>query len=382
MRRAIFLGVVVGLLAPGSALAADSVTLTAPARVTWARTATFTGTVTPAAGGESVRLYRQTGPSTWALAGTTTTKADGSFSFQGVMKSPATFLAMGTDGTGADVQSAPVSIAIRPLLSTRRTGSRTIGARLYVRGRLVPKAAGSVNVRIGSTTRKARLSRRGYYRVRIPTTRWFRYRAYVRVKPSSGYTARRRVVRVRVRRVSLGLGSSGVAARWLDKSLAARHYALAGVDRRYGYDTRDAVLAFQKVHGLARTGYFPARLWRVLRDSGTPRAHIRRGNHIEVSKPRQLLYEVRDGKVVRISHVSTGATGNTPVGHFHVYWKSPGFNGVGMYYSMFFTGAFAIHGYHSVPAYQASHGCVRTPLWYAPRIFSRWGVGTSVYVFG
>jgi lipoprotein-anchoring transpeptidase ErfK/SrfK len=52
-----------------------------------------------------------------------------------------------------------------------------------------------------------------------------------------------------------------------------------------------------------------------------------------------------------------------------------------MYYSLFFTGAFAIHGYHSVPAYQASHGCVRTPMWFAPGFYDRWVVGTTVYIF-
>ena len=41
----------------------------------------------------------------------------------------------------------------------------------------------------------------------------------------------------------------------------------------------------------------------------------------------------------------------------------------------------AIHGYASVPTYPASHGCVRTPLWFAPGFYSRWDVGASVYVF-
>jgi lipoprotein-anchoring transpeptidase ErfK/SrfK len=35
----------------------------------------------------------------------------------------------------------------------------------------------------------------------------------------------------------------------------------------------------------------------------------------------------------------------------------------------------------TVPTYRASHGCVRTPLWFAPGFYSRWGVGASVYVF-
>jgi lipoprotein-anchoring transpeptidase ErfK/SrfK len=52
-----------------------------------------------------------------------------------------------------------------------------------------------------------------------------------------------------------------------------------------------------------------------------------------------------------------------------------------MYYSMFFLRGFAIHGYASVPPYQASHGCVRIPLWFAPGLYSRWPVGTTIRVY-
>jgi len=34
-----------------------------------------------------------------------------------------------------------------------------------------------------------------------------------------------------------------------------------------------------------------------------------------------------------------------------------------------------------VPAYPASHGCVRTPMWVAPGFYNRWAVGTTVYIF-
>jgi lipoprotein-anchoring transpeptidase ErfK/SrfK len=64
-----------------------------------------------------------------------------------------------------------------------------------------------------------------------------------------------------------------------------------------------------------------------------------------------------------------------------VYGKVPGLNSHGMYYSLFFTGAFAIHGYASVPPYPASHGCVRTPMWFAPGFYDRWAVGATVYIF-
>jgi lipoprotein-anchoring transpeptidase ErfK/SrfK len=69
------------------------------------------------------------------------------------------------------------------------------------------------------------------------------------------------------------------------------------------------------------------------------------------------------------------------VGQFHTYLKTPGLNGSDMYYSMFFIGAFAIHGYHSVPAWPASHGCVRIPMWQAPGLYARWPLRTGVYIY-
>lgn len=382
VRRALLLGTLLFLLSPGSALAANTVTLNASATtVRYGSTVTLSGAIDPVAAGETVVLYREDG-ATWTAVATTSTDAAGAFSFATVMNAPGTFVAQGTDAGGNSVTSPQVSISIRPLLSVGLSGSRTIGHALYVVGRLTPRVAGTVTVRTGTIIRTVTLNSYGRFRARIPTTKWYRYYAVVDVNPAAGYVAARRTLLIRVRLVSLGLGSRGPAVRWLQYSLKHRHYAMGTADGRYGYDTRDAVLAWQKVHGYRRTGYFSSGLWRPLRASGVPLARIRRGNHIEVSKPRQVLYEVRSGKVAAVAHVSTGATGNTPVGHWHIYWKDAGFNSLEMYYSMYFIGGFAIHGYHSVPAYPGSHGCVRTPLWYAPRIFSRWGVGTSVYVFG
>ena len=123
-----------------------------------------------------------------------------------------------------------------------------------------------------------------------------------------------------------------------------------------------------------------ARFWAELQRAGVPQARYP-GTHVEVSKGRQVLFLVRDGQVALVVPVSTGATGNTPLGHWHVYSKVPGFNAKEMYYSSFFVGGFAIHGYHSVPPYPASHGCVRIPLWVAPHIYTLVGYGTDVYIY-
>jgi hypothetical protein len=93
-----------------------------------------------------------------------------------------------------------------------------------------------------------------------------------------------------------------------------------------------------------------------------------------------VLFEVHDGRVKHVVNTSTGLTGNTPVGRWRIYAKDPGANSLGMLDSMYFTGAYAVHGYHSVPPYQASHGCARIPLWAAHGVYSRWDIGDVVYV--
>jgi lipoprotein-anchoring transpeptidase ErfK/SrfK len=148
----------------------------------------------------------------------------------------------------------------------------------------------------------------------------------------------------------------------------------------YGYDTFEAVLAFQKMNMTARTGRVDARLWRLLGRARTPRPRAGGGDHLEIDKSRQVLFEVRDNKVVTILHVSTGATGNTPVGRWRVYRKVAGWDWV-LWYPMYFLRGFAIHGYPSVPAYPASHGCVRVPMWFAASLYGRWPMGATVWVF-
>jgi lipoprotein-anchoring transpeptidase ErfK/SrfK len=179
----------------------------------------------------------------------------------------------------------------------------------------------------------------------------------------------------------LSAGSRGPSVLALNQGLNRLHIALGAVDSSFGLDTRDAVVAFQKLYGLPRTGAVDPRFWRRLVAARTPRARYPRGDHIEVSKARQVLLVVRGGRVVLVSHVSTGATGNTPNGRWHVYSKVPGWLPSGMFDSSFFLRGFAIHGYSTVPFYPASHGCVRVPVWLAPRIYANARPGLPIYVY-
>jgi lipoprotein-anchoring transpeptidase ErfK/SrfK len=111
----------------------------------------------------------------------------------------------------------------------------------------------------------------------------------------------------------------------------------------------------------------------------TPRARYP-GDHAEIDKTRQVLFLVRGGKVALIVATSTGATGNTPVGLWHVYRKVTGFDWV-LYYPNYFLRGFAVHGYPDVPPYPASHGCARIPMWIATTIYAQIGYGSAIYVY-
>jgi hypothetical protein len=379
--RAVVLIAALSVVLPGRALAADVVTLhAAPGPVPYGAPVGLSGTIEPAVANEVVGIYARSGGGQSRVA-STTTDGLGTFSLAVAARKHRVLVAQAVDSLGNPVQSVPVSVRVLPRVTVSLEGSRRYGARLVLVGRVLPRSAGTFAVTEGDRTRRVRPGPGGRFHVDLTTTRLFRYRVSVRLRPAGGYIGWHATRAVRVKLPLLAYGARGPAVHWLRYSLRLDGYALPGVASVFDAATTDAVLAFQKVHGLPLTGVVDGRVWNVLGTSGPPRAMIPFGDHIEVDKSRQLLYEVRAGRVFSVTRVSTGATGNTPIGHWHVYAKGPGFNAKGMYDSLFFLRGFAIHGYVSVPTYPASHGCVRTPLWFAPRIYSRWGVGASVYVF-
>jgi lipoprotein-anchoring transpeptidase ErfK/SrfK len=257
-------------------------------------------------------------------------------------------------------------------------GTGIVGRPLRLEARVEP--AGSLRIEVLRDGRRTILRTvAGSARVALGTQRAASFRIRVTGLTAAGWAPARRELRTSVVQPHLALGSRGPSVRVLEERLRALRFALPSVDGYYGFETAQAVLAFQKVRGLARTGRLDARLWRLLSRSRPPQARYG-GTHIEISKGRQVLLVVRDGKVSLVVHVSTGATGNTPLGRFHVYRKVVGWDWV-LWYPMYFLGGFAIHGYPSVPAYPASHGCVRVPMWVAPRLFATNPWGRTVYVY-
>ena len=167
------------------------------------------------------------------------------------------------------------------------------------------------------------------------------------------------------------IGASGSLVRLLQRGLDELHYA---VPRNDSYDaaTGRAVMAFRKVNGMARS-YDADRavIEKVLAGKGGFQVrHPDAGRHVEADLSRQVLALIEGGKVVDTYHTSSGAPATpTVIGSFRVYMKDPGTNAKGMVKSSYFIRGYAIHGYVDVPAFNASHGCLRVPIPDAARIF-------------
>jgi N-acetylmuramoyl-L-alanine amidase len=337
--------------------------LAAPRQADFGSAGVLSGSLLPAARGARIQLYRGR-----TYVASARADAHGRFRTRVLLRSPGPYHARW--GT---LRSAVVGITLAPRLVVPLAGTVPVGGRLVVRPRVIPRAAGRATVRIlrdGSPVR----TRGG----RLPTSTPGTFRIEVTSSPRPGWAAVRRVLTAQVVLPSLALGSRGPSVLTLERRLAELRYAIRGADGLYGQDTVEAVLAFQKVNRLPRTGRVEPWLWRRLAGATVPRP-ARGGTYLEVDKTRQVLFVVRAGAVDRIVHVSTGATGNTPLGTWRVYRKVGGWDWV-LWYPMYFKGGFAIHGYPSVPAYPASHGCVRIPMWLAPALFGANGYGTTVLI--
>jgi lipoprotein-anchoring transpeptidase ErfK/SrfK len=352
-------------------VSAFSLSLRAPRVADYARQIRFSGRVLPAVPGEPVRLERD-----GRTVATARVRGNGRYAIRARPRTPGSYLVR-----IGELASRSVAVGIRPRVVVSLEGSRVAGRPFVVRAALRPAAAGSLRVEVRRPGAR-RVERVGPGRValRVQTRRQGRYRLRIGVAPAPGWATSTTTLSVPVHLAQLGRGSRGASVQELERRLADLGYALRRVDGHYGHDTAEAVLAFQKVQGLPWTGRVTGRLWRVLDRAARARPRYAHGNHVEVDKRRQLLFVVRGGRVALVSHVSTGATGNTPVGRWRVYRKVTGWDWV-LWYPMYFLRGFAIHGYPSVPAYPASHGCVRVPMWLAPRLYRQHPYGAVVYVY-
>lgn len=194
----------------------------------------------------------------------------------------------------------------------------------------------------------------------------------------------------------IGQGARGPEVQMLEERLGAMKYDVGKIDGYYDAMTTNAVIAFQKIHGLRRSGRATDDVFAALATAQTPTSLVPGGGarRVEVDVNRQFLLLFVDNALYRVLPVSTGngqrycvdgqcAYAHTPGGSFKTTWRVKGWHTsrLGKLYNpIFFNGGIAIHGSLSVPVYPASHGCVRIPMapaeWF-PSVVPR---DTPVYV--
>jgi N-acetylmuramoyl-L-alanine amidase len=181
-------------------------------------------------------------------------------------------------------------------------------------------------------------------------------------------------------------GAKGAVVAWVERRLATLSYSPGSVDGTFDAATSAAVMAFQKVEGLERSGKATHAVQAALSSAvpPIPRKTVA-GSRTEIDLTRQVLFLVQGGKVTWTIPVATGREGcRTPTGTFAVqrklpYWRESylGF----LYKPAYFYGGYAIHGSTSVPPYPASHGCVRVTVATMERLYPLLPVGMRVDIY-
>jgi peptidoglycan hydrolase-like protein with peptidoglycan-binding domain len=183
---------------------------------------------------------------------------------------------------------------------------------------------------------------------------------------------------------TLSSGSKGAEVTWLEQRLTDLSYRPGPIDGVFDQKTYHAVVAFQKWEGISRTGTVGRTTWdRILIATMPAPSHVVSGTYIEVNKAKQVFLFCRNGAVERTLPTSTGSAQYwvTPSGTYTVTrentWERVRYKP--LYLRSW--GAWAIHGYTSVPTYPASHGCIRITTWDMDELHALVPLGTKVYIY-
>jgi hypothetical protein len=188
------------------------------------------------------------------------------------------------------------------------------------------------------------------------------------------------VRRYRVLSENVRPGSTGPFVQLIQQRLRALHFYLieSGVYDSY---TRLAIDAYHRLLGWGTSERLDASTIRFLLN-GWGQFKVRfpsQGRHAEGNLSRQVLALINGSQVYALYPISSGKPSTpTILGQFHVYSKVPGYLPDGMFFSNFFTGGYAIHGYNPAPDYPASHGCMRVPIQDAISIYNWLQIGNGV----
>ena len=176
----------------------------------------------------------------------------------------------------------------------------------------------------------------------------------------------------------------GKVTRFFNRSLQAQGFHTGTKGRRATLGTRLAIKAFRKTNGMGRSQrYRPAVFRKLLQGGGAFKPRYDDGRHVEVDISRQVMSLIQGDTPKHTFHVSSGAGGTPTIrGKYRFNRREAGYNNVRMYFSVYFRGGYAIHGYSGVPNYPASHGCVRNPIPFSRFIYNWVDIGMPIYIYG
>lgn len=219
----------------------------------------------------------------------------------------------------------------------------------------------------------------------------------------------------------LVLGDTGEDVKRMQQRLKDIGFDPNLIDGEFGYQTLQAVWAFQKlVMRIPISGVkdeFTPEMWEVAQRDGLivpRRPNAQTDTHVEVYLPEQVLIVFKQDKPALVTHISSGDNkpwceevtidpgedGNlngkepikkgicgesvTPAGLFYFYNRRSGTreSKLGtMWNPVYFNGGVAVHGAAQVPIRPASHGCIRIPMFISEYFPDLVAYGDRIYIF-
>jgi peptidoglycan hydrolase-like protein with peptidoglycan-binding domain len=195
-----------------------------------------------------------------------------------------------------------------------------------------------------------------------------------------------------------GVGAEDFVVLHLEQRLAELGYRTGAVDGRYTPATASAVMAFQKHEGLQRDGVAgPQTMGAIDAPTAGAGPQVLAGPRVEIDLDRQIMFVILADGTQQILNVSSGNNQSYrhPAGYTAVAVTPKGSYAIGrkidaeehaplgvLYRPMYFKGGFAVHGSRNVPAYPASHGCVRVSYEDEDWLFPLVAPGTPVVIYG
>ena len=379
--QVVLIALLMAIPVPASAQGAPTVTLEASdTHLRFGGPTKLSGTITPATDAQEINILDDDG----SRVATAQTNRSGEFSVE--LEKPRSNMNLRAEWAGT--LSNIVPIRVRPLLDVKLGRTRLFDD-AGAWGRISPSTVGGlVTVQLKRNgrvykTHSAKISPAGWFRTKFSVDKPGSFKVIASHDDGDHMPAKSSSKSSSTPLPNLSSGSDSIYVKLLEQRLKKLHYKVPKPNQRYDYRTSDNIIAFNKVQGRSRVSYVSESTWRALASPKIPKPKFSWPKyHIEVDQSKQVLYRVKNNKVITIMHVSTGA-GGTPTrdGTFNVDSKLAGYSRKRLYYPSFFDGARAVHGWPDVPTYNASHGCVRVPMWQATWIFSKMEIGDLVRVY-